>query len=872
MFQRLSVLALGLSFIVALSIGCSKKTKDETDEVKLSGSSTLVTRVKTEPVPVQPQAVDRLAIAKANRFRKIVRESRGFRFAGDVAAPASQPAIQGDVTFTKTEIFNRVFLYGTDLQYSSIGETSMSLLIQSMAVGHVPARFTQVGDRLQLVADQAHLFQSDINHPGRLIHEWPIVREDATTVTVAIRQASPTLVTILKDAKSPPARQTWVRSVEFVTQGNYLLLETSVEQNDGTVAEFMESLFPRETLVPTGTTPKVLLADPDKEPLAKRYGLLGGEKLFLDLPKGRLQTMVASRYAAPAAGRFIEWYVTPNVPAIYLPMLKSGVEGWNRYSQKMWGRDFMRFNGVLPTGVKIGDPRYNVINWDSVPEAGAAYESQAADPLTGIQSHSLIYLPFAWVKIGENYWKRGGVTQDDDVTPAMAKVMKRGSLLGEKLKVRCLQDIELAASLEARTSPEVFARELLKLVVFHEVGHALGLAHNFKGSLSWNPDDPKSAVTTSVMDYNQYQLEGQLFTSETSSDGPLAEYDRQIISVLYNEGKDVAATDPVVPACDDDLADDYDGGVDPLCLRYDAGQDPTQQLLRTIALVKDEKAKIAKTHSLAVSLASLPAMLGDATAVVTEADLNSRLTEYAKQISGIVAFYYVSGAQSLTYMARSDAKMLYVTKEDLPAPYDAKAMLSRSLEGIRYAVDATDLEESSADVLEALRTEGENWIKATAWYANLSTPDKDAGVAKKLEAAFALVDTTKAIVFSKMRSLVLKELKFRESAPFVLSLDQTPGLDVEKAAMEILEAAVTDKMADGEYRPTDERIAAAETLRSFTEVPGSELVYARIAAVLGGQLAQTKEAGERAELRALLKVIREAPAAKNDEEEAEDEV
>lgn len=867
MFHRLSVLAV--SALVAFSIGCSKKKgKEETDDVNLT-RGVLVTRVQTETLPLQPKAVDRLAIAKAKRYREGVRAARGFRFAGEVAPPTAQAAIQGDVTFTKAEIFGRLFLYGTDLQYSSIGEASMSLLVQSMAVGHVPARFNQVGDRLQLVADQAHLFQSDINHPGRLIHEWPITREDAATITVAIRHASPTLVTVLKDAKAPPARQTWVRSVQFVSQGSYLLLETSVEQDDGTVAEFMESVFPRETLVPAGTTPKILLADADKEPLAKRYGFLGGEKLFLDLPKGRLQTLVASRFATPAPGQYIEWYVTPNVPAIYLPILKSGVEGWNRYSQKMWGRDFMRFNGVLPAGVKIGDPRYNVINWDSVPEAGAAYESQAADPLTGLQSHSLIYLPYAWVKIGENYWKRGGVTQDDDVTPALAKILRRGSLLGEKLKVRCMHDLDLAASLEARTSPEVFARELLKLVVFHEVGHALGMAHNFKGSLSWNPDDAKSPVTTSVMDYNQYQLEGQLFTSETSADGPLAEYDRQVISVLYNDGKDVAATDPVLPACEDEVADDYDGGVDPLCMRYDAGQDPTEQLSRTIALVKDEKAKIAKTHSLAVSLASLASGLGDATAIATEAELNARLSEYAKQISGIIAFYYASGAQSLAYMAKSDVKMLYVAKDDLPAPYDAKAMIARSLDGIRYAVGAADLEESSADVLENLRTEGESWINSTTWYSKLSTSDKDASVTKKLEAAFTVVEVTKALVFTKMRTAVLSEMTFKETAPFVFAIDQTSNFDAEKAVMEILEQAVTDKMSDGEYRPVDERVVAAKSLRSFSPIPGSDAVFTRVAMILGGQLAQVKEAGERAELRAILKALQEDTKSEEAEEEAE---
>ncbi|MES2963060.1 MAG: zinc-dependent metalloprotease [Bdellovibrionota bacterium] len=866
----LLALSLSLSLVTALGLGCSKKTKEPTDEGHNS-TAPIVAGLQTEALSQQPRAVSRMAQAKALRYRDQLKNTRGFRFAGDVAPPAAQPAIQGDVTFTKAEIFDRLFLYGADVQYSSIGEPSMSLLVQSMAVGHIPARFAHVGDRLQLVADQAHLFQSDINHPGRLIHEWPIVRDDATTITVTMRSASPTLVTILKDAKAPVARQTWVRSIQFVAQGNYLLLETSVEQADGTVAEFMESIFPRETLVPAGTPPKVLLADPGMEPLAARYGFIGGEKLFLDLPKGRLQTLVANRFPTPAAGQLIEWYVTPNVPAIYLPILKSGVEGWNRYSQKMWGRDFVRFNGVLPAGVKIGDPRYNVINWDSVPEAGAAYESQASDPLTGLQSHSLVYLPYAWVKIGQDYWKRGGISQEDEVVPALAKVMKRGSLLGEKLKVRCLHDMDLVASLEARTSPEVFARDLLKLVLFHEVGHALGLAHNFKGSLSWNPDDAASVVTTSVMDYNQYQLEGALFTSELGAEGPLAEYDRQVISVLYNEGKDVTATDPVLPACDDDRADDYDGGVDPLCMRYDAGHDPTAQLARTIALLNDETAKLGKTQSLAASIGEIAASLGDPAKAVTEADVTARVSEAANQVLGLTLHYYAAGAQSLAYMAKSNVKMLYDAKAgSLPAPYDSKAMIARSLEGIRYAVESSALEESAEDAITELRAETEAWVKTTAWYGGVANPQKDAGVAKKIEMAFGLAEEiTGALVFPKMRSAILKTIVFKDSVPFLFTTETTPALDTEKMMMDLLEQAVTMRMSDGEYRAVEERIVAATSLRSFTPVNGSDAVFTRVATVIGTELAKATSGSERAELRALLKVVETVPVPEKDEEEEE---
>ena len=70
----------------------------------------------------------------------------------------------------------------------------------------------------------------------------------------------------------------------------------------------------------------------------------------------------------------------------------------------MWGKPGLIFAGKLPENVKLGDPRYNVIVWDNVQDGNAAYESQAADPITGIQSHSNIYIPFSWLKIAKEYW------------------------------------------------------------------------------------------------------------------------------------------------------------------------------------------------------------------------------------------------------------------------------------------------------------------------------------------------------------------------------------------------------------------------------------------------------------------------------------
>ncbi len=597
--------------------------------------------------------------------------------------PSDSVPVVSKVTLNKDAIFKKALLYGTDLQYSSIGEVSLSLIRQSEAGGQTLAYFRIADQQLQLLADQRHLFESDINHPERLIQQFPILAQDEQTITIEIKHASPVLNTAIAGSKAAPVRTSWVRSVQYVPEGQYLMFETSIELADGTIAEFMETIFPRESVVPADTKP--IYNDVDMEPMAERYRFLDMGEIFVDIQgKGRVKTKVASRFRA-TPGTAIDWYVTPNIPEEYMVAVKTSLEGWNRYSQKMWGKDIVAFKGRLPQGVKLGDPRYNIVNWDSVAEAGAAYESQATDPLTGLTSHSLVYLPKAWVNIGKKYWDQGVLSTDTAraKTARLRESIRNSSFLGQKLPVRCLEslaDAEGHVSLAARLDPDTFSKELLKGVLFHEIGHALGLAHNFKASLSFDPADAKSVFSTSIMDYNQYQIERAAFDSVESAAGPLLEYDRQIMSVLYNDGKDVANTDPKLATCDDTEADSTDDGVDPLCIRYDSGKDPSQQLLLTLSLIKDEAAKDHEQRSLAAALKAISSELGDSSTFKAKDTTTKQLAKIAKALKGTATYYYVGSHVGLSDIARADIRLLRKFKKDsLPEGYQEREMRLRAI-------------------------------------------------------------------------------------------------------------------------------------------------------------------------------------------------
>lgn len=763
---------------------------------------------------------------------------------GGSTTAISSGAINPEVTLKLSSLQNRVFLYGADLQYSSI--VNMEMFLQSMAIGHEAVRFVVAGDKLQLVADQDYMYESNVNHPVRLVHEWDIVTRAVDEITIRMRVASPVLSGILYGAAAPAVRSNWVRSVKFVEQGQYLMFETSIELADGKIVEFMESIFPRETIVPQGYKP--LLADPSREPMAERFRFLGGGAIWMDLPEGRVQSQVATRFHVPTNGT-IDWYVTPNIPQEFIRPVQTAIEGWNRYYRAMFGRDVVVFKGLLPADIKIGDPRFNVVNWDSVAEATAAYESQAYDPYTGIQSHSLVYLPKAWVNIGKQYWERGGFSHAREAQGSMGKLADLG-LLGRNMKPNCFREIEMQMSLAARTNPDQFAEDLLKGVLFHEIGHALGLAHNFKGSLSFDGDAANPVFSTSIMDYNQYHVEEDAFDKTDSANGPLLEYDRQILSVLYNEGKDIKASDAVLPACDDSEADAVQSGVDPLCTRYDAGKEPTQMLQKTIDLIKDESAKSYKMSSLSTAIKSTVDILGDPAQVTDEDVAMERINTLNTQILGTIIYYYAGGAQGLGYMTQANIKSLRLNSADLPAPFDIAGMRTRVATSIKYVMSSNDLESSTYLAIGVVKNTLMTWMAQTPWFQTLAAAQQTVVKDQLTKTMQAAAQNIAGVVMSNVRVRALGQMAYVETAPFFFDSRGATPVDFEKFALETIEAAAEAKVA-GKDRPFGERLAAVTSLISYKSILQGQEAIKRVQSRLDIEATQARTTAERAAVRKL---------------------
>ncbi len=753
------------------------------------------------------------------------------------AAPdqAEAPSVQVTLVADKKALLSQEFLYGSDLQYSSIYDKEYDLYTQSLVLGHVPARFRIVGDELQLVTENKEHFPSDVNHPEQLITRFKILTQTDSTITISGANSSAYLTQMMQmlagkkpgSADAPGYQDHWIRSFEFDPNGNYLLQQTSVMLADGSIGEFMEAIFPRATIAPSASFQKFEMDPTDlvgaaEGPVA-RFRMLGGDTIH----DGEKKLAYAQHFDVTETST-IDWYVTRNIPEEQLETVAMAIEGWNRYFVRQKGieRKVLRFMGKLPEHVHLGDPRYNVISWDSRLIAGAAYESQASDPATGKQSHSMIYMPAAWLEIGSTYWKRGVSSDPASKLPGKLRTRKAPSAL---LKHACARDLREAAALlasgavsTASTEEEIktFAKELARGTLFHELGHALGLAHNFKGSLSFDKDRADTIFSTSIMDYNNYESERQAFFGAKSSEGPLLEYDRQIISTLYNQGRDISESDPVVPACADAEADFEEGQVDPLCIRYDIEKDPTLSVVTAYKRVTELSLEGRPTElTLAEALPRVPRLaLEDSRIekIQTKEDFLAAASETAASLKGAIRFFVQSSSASLAKTAATNVKSLLVFDESaLPEGYDAAAMRERAYQGVRNTMALTVLPEKVKTSISAALQLTLDRLSQAPYARSLGSTETSAllkEVGAKIEKSVISLETDPVNGLPKARIYVLNALMRHETVPFYLGgKDSRSAKDYETAIVQLVSGIAGDTL-----RTAGERIAATQTLTTYS--------------------------------------------------------
>ena len=287
-------------------------------------------------------------------------------------------------------------------------------------------------------------------------------------------------------------------------------------------------------------------ATPIDQPLVKRL-----------IPRHRLEKKDPNAAISEAVEPII-YYLDRGAPEPVKSALLEGARWWNQAYEAAGYKNAFQVE-VLPEGADPMDVRYNVINWVHRSTRGWSYGSSVTDPRTG-------------------------------------EIIKGHVLLGS-LRVR--QDFLLAQGLikaygKDGTTPdprlEQMALARLRQLSAHEVGHTIGLAHNFAASTN---------DRASVMDYPHPYItlkDGEVDFSEAYAVG-IGEWDKQTIKYGYSdfpEGADEAAELQKILAENQAKGLRYisdsdarpQGSSQPDAHLWDNGESPITEMERLLALRK----------------------------------------------------------------------------------------------------------------------------------------------------------------------------------------------------------------------------------------------------------------------------------------------
>ncbi len=189
----------------------------------------------------------------------------------------------------------------------------------------------------------------------------------------------------------------------------------------------------------------------------------------------------------------VTFYYSANTPPEFVEAVTGGILYWN----SVFGKEVVKALKA-PEGVTAPDAKDNLVQWVPWDRAGFAYADVLADPLSGESLHGQAYMTSAFSYVGKARARAllrameeiAETKKDDKKSPAQLGVPFLASATCCEMDPRefaaqmahGLQELlasdELTDAAVLRT-----AQDYVREVVAHEVGHILGLRHNFAGSL-----------------------------------------------------------------------------------------------------------------------------------------------------------------------------------------------------------------------------------------------------------------------------------------------------------------------------------------------------------------------------------------------------
>ena len=234
----------------------------------------------------------------------------------------------------------------------------------------------------------------------------------------------------------------------------------------------------------------------------------------------------------------IVWWIENTTPLEFRDIIKEGVERWNIAFEEAGFINAVQVN-IQPDTANwdAGDIRYNVLRWTSSPNPPwGGYGPSFVNPRTGEILGADIMLEWSYITnriVADDLFN----DNKEDKNCCTASQFQQ---IENSFGLNYIKNMNLGEEME-----EELVKQSLYRLVLHEVGHTLGLNHNFKGSALLTTDElnnkdivNEKGVTSSVMDYPAININKNPKEQALFFDVKPGFYDRWAIKFGYSTFED----------------------------------------------------------------------------------------------------------------------------------------------------------------------------------------------------------------------------------------------------------------------------------------------------------------------------------------------